>query len=549
MTQTQKKYSTKNLTTQFTLDSLHCSVTYLAQEKKKYSVIPVGYLANIQVTIDEKELNREFDIPLSKKKGSEIKNLEDTLYSLIDESIRNVAQKKLAVRNETNTFQTDNAFFDPNIKMMQSYLASKPLQTEDDSLFSEYRKIIELTNHLIQSIVYVTQLQEITKEGFIAYQEKTTDTFNDEIKDETKNGINDETDKNINYKAGSEIKSEIKTAAKEASIQKITRYMRHKVNPQSDVKEMQKQVLAYLEHAARGDKTTLTGEQAKIIVEDFVPQYVILRDKTYLAAFPKNLADHGLNSLWEGGVIGGIGLTIAEWITNMIFRTHLNLPCFGIGAGTAFIWPGVKMIATPYYRYKEKKEFERLISETNTELQTVPSHEKSLVAYVEEKRIELDSISVKKVFLKTESSEKGKLESIVHNKNTENQDIDPEEQKDRKKIFENDIAQILKMYRERKGESDTLAEVREAVTQTKQTFLETKIPFYHLPIFIHELDFGEREVSSLSEGVSELMKALYSPERYEIEQIRSLLIQVKESADVDCDSPNTIAEEVIALLE
>ncbi len=544
MTQTQEKYSTKNLTTQFTLDSLQGSVTYLTQEKKKYSFIPIGYIANIQMVIDKTEINREFEISLSKKKGNEIKNVEDILYSMVDESIRNVAQKKLVVENRTNS-QADNSFFDPNIKTMQAYLSSRPLQTEDDSLFTEYRNLIQLTDQLIRSIVHVTQLQEITKEGFIAYQEKVVNRFSDTTKDDIQNDITDKI-KNTTSK----FNEETKIQTKDISIQKIVKYMEHKINPQSDTREIQKQVLAYLEHVSKGDQKILTGEQAKIIVEDFVPQYVVLRDKTYLATFPKNLLDHGLNSIWEGGVIGGIGLTIAEWITNLIFHTHFNFPCFGIGAGTVFVWPGVKMVATPYYRYKEKKEFQQLLSETTSELKTIPSNEKSLFTYIQEKRTEHDS-PVKKVFLEIESPKRDSIDSVIARISYTDNDteVNSEDRTERKKEFEKSLAHILQLYNERKGDYDTVSDIREAVSETKQMYLETKIPLDHLPFFITGLDFGERDVNVLCTGVTSLMKNLYSTEKYDLDQIVSLINQVRKSADEDDNNAETIADEVIALLQ
>ena len=348
---------------------------YEIENRKKYKVLPKDSLVTLEAQIGSGELKSSYSYEISRnyKVGKEINEIETGLYALIDEIIRTIVQSN-KLEKVTNT--VENLEEDSLATKFDSLEKYKEKQ-EETSQEENATQLTEFTDKLISSIVYLTGITSITSEGFNQYKNHRITALERIVKTE---------DKPIK---ATELLDSITDVL---NISPVVR--RNKLNAQEAA-------LDYLEAFQKNNTSlVLSIQHAQVMVESFASGYAAIARKRDNAVYiPSDIADHALNSFFDGGFKGFFALSlVGESVANVLlpmagYTEKVDIPGWYIGAAAEFAWPYIKApfkLATRGYVYK--KELAQLVKSTNTKLLACPQGKVGeLEKFIENKRINIQS--------------------------------------------------------------------------------------------------------------------------------------------------------------
>jgi len=124
----------------------------------------------------------------------------------------------------------------------------------------------------------------------------------------------------------------------------------------SNSRSAQKVSLGYLS-SFNESNAQITANEAKLIIENFVPSYThLLIKQRKIKGFPKEIVKHVLEGFIGGGIGGWLCLSlIGEAVVNNILGTAYDIPGFYIGAAIGIVAP---YLTVPYKKLTQGKRIE-----------------------------------------------------------------------------------------------------------------------------------------------------------------------------------------------
>lgn len=289
----------------------HLQVDYGIQTKKKYGFIPEKRIATVVVDINngEARISHSYDLPLAYKVGDEIRDIEKSLYELIERTGRTITQihKLKVAKTETKTLEQE-ALEDPHVGNGLRVLRGSS-NSEQNSLPKYF------LNDFIVTLQSVTGITSLSVEGFTRYQTKYEEQLDAIVG--SKNNTQTRYDPLLE-----EVASVIETLS--SSIEE---------------RNVQEKILEYLVQADEQMDNKISAAKAEIIVKQYVPAYLKIKEINDFSGEYPDLIPHAFQSFFIGGFAGAITLSvIGEAVINGIFDSKLDIPGWYIGAGVAFAW-------------------------------------------------------------------------------------------------------------------------------------------------------------------------------------------------------------------
>jgi hypothetical protein len=124
---------------------------------------------------------------------------------------------------------------------------------------------------------------------------------------------------------------------------------------------LRERTLGYLDRLrdTSGDAIPAIGyEQAHIIANEFVPAYVVMKQRyDAAAAVPSDVLGHAFGSFFGGGITGWLTLSVfGEHVIRNLTGMYVSIPGWYIGAAVAFVWPYIK---AAFGMLTREKKYER----------------------------------------------------------------------------------------------------------------------------------------------------------------------------------------------
>jgi hypothetical protein len=333
-------YSGKNNSTFFDFGGTLITVGYELIERKKWFVFPGPSLARAEINVGDGAavMSFEYSVPRTRRVGPEIADVERGLYSLLDEAVRATMQAKVLedAEREVRALEIEHLFEGG------SSAREATGQAADARRVREQKLLDVLVDRLITAIRHVTNVTSLTAEGLEAHQSDRSRALERVVQSTSLAAV---------------LEAQGVLGAVEA-------FLAYEVESTTDVNTLRERTLGYLDRlrATSGDALpALSYEQAHIIANEFVPAYVVMKQKyDTAAAVPSDILGHAFGSFFGGGITGWLTLSVfGETVIRNLTGTYVDIPGWYIGAAVAFVWPYLKAAKgalTREKRYERRRQ-------------------------------------------------------------------------------------------------------------------------------------------------------------------------------------------------
>ena len=346
------RYSEKANSTFFDVAGLLITVGYEVVNRRSWFVLPGESLARINVNVGDGAavLTHNYVLPRNRRVGAEISDVERGLYGFLDEIVRATVQVR-ALESAARKVEAQEAEHlyggvDRPIPGERNALAaSEPAGAAEKALTGD------LIGKLITAFQHLTNVTSLSRVGLTEYQGDRA------------------------YALQKIVESSSLTSALRVQgiVQAVEAFLLHEVEATTDIDALRERTLDYLAMVAKRGSASISlgSEQAHVIVNDFVPAYVKMRQEFVVAgAYPSNVIEHAFGSFFGGGIAGYLTLSVfGEMVIRGLTGTAWDLPGWYIGAAVAFVWPYLR---ASLGRYAREEKFDRkreaLVQRINTRL-------------------------------------------------------------------------------------------------------------------------------------------------------------------------------------
>ena len=257
---------------------------------------------------DNYEFESTYVIPTNFKIGAEVAAVEQGLYGLVDDAVRQLHQRQ-QLRGLSREIRQD-----------EHKALTLETKVEDVSEHKETPWDYDtIAQNLIKAIRHATGITSLSYEQFKEYQSHKPASIDDVI---------------VQGKAPTDI------------LAAVASYIDHNFRDNSKPKRVQNAVGEYLQavYASQRVPASIAEQNNAAIKKHFVPQYLSIKGRyNNSGQLPDGIVDHAFESFFEGGIAGWI---VLSWLGASVYHgitgQKVDIPGFYIGAATAFAWPYVK---------------------------------------------------------------------------------------------------------------------------------------------------------------------------------------------------------------
>lgn len=320
-------------------------------------------IAKVSVDIDtEPAANCSYYIPANNEVGQEIFGIEQTLYGLIDLSVRSFAQKRILAATAECVGSMEEEFRFTDAKEVRKYLQDKE---KDSDLHLEYRVLDEAVNKTLIAIRHVTQVTTLSRKGLEKYRngnadivtaseafpavasssnilEIVADYLDHEIMNKKHQNVSDDEldDDHDEFDDGNDCDSEY-DESHDANICQINISVNTGLTSRPATKDELIDSIKMSTAQYLNSVTDIDSQHKAIICNSFVPAYVSAKiDESTL---PDSIVDHTFSSIYKGAGAGFMVIDIlAQSVLSSIFGIDVDLPGIHIGVAAYFSWPYLK---------------------------------------------------------------------------------------------------------------------------------------------------------------------------------------------------------------
>ena len=318
------RYSDKNSSTFFEVAGLLITIEYEVIEKNRLFVFPVAILGRLSARVGDSgaRISHQYDIPRGHWVGGEIAHTERGLYGFMDEVVRAAVQMKAleTAERDVEAAEAEHLFFEGALPRRDESGAAAEGTSHGATAQAEL--LSELVSRVLTAVRHLTNITSLSRDGLEAYQRDRSQALERVTQSES-------------FSSALRIHD---------ILQAVEAFLRYEAEGTTDVQALRERTLDYLdvlEHRHSGSSPAITHEQAHIIVNEFVPDFVKMRRKYEAAtAYPKNIVEHAIGSFIGGGIAGWFILSLlGERVLEGLTGTSMSIPGFYIGAAVSFAWP------------------------------------------------------------------------------------------------------------------------------------------------------------------------------------------------------------------
>lgn len=318
------RYSDKNSSTFFEVAGLLITIEYEVIEEKRMLVFPGAIVGRLSARVGDStaKIFHQYEIPRGHWVGGEIAHTERGLYGFMDEVIRAAVQLKAleTAERDVEAAEAEHLFFEG--ALLRKDERGGVADGSSHRATAQVALLAELVSRVMTAVRHLTNITSLSRDGLEAYQRDRSQALERVTQ------------------------SESFTSALRVHdiLQAVEAFLRFEAEGTKDVQVLRERTLDYLDVLERrhsGNSPAITHEQAHIIVNEFVPDFVKMRLKyETAAAYPKNIFEHAVGSFFGGGIAGWFILSfLGERVLEGLTGTSMNIPGFYIGAAVSFAWP------------------------------------------------------------------------------------------------------------------------------------------------------------------------------------------------------------------
>ncbi len=330
-------YSAKNNSTFFDVGGTLITVGYELFERKRWFLLPGPSLARVEINVGDgtSVMSYEYLVPRTRRVGPEITNVERGLYSLLDEAVRATMQAKVLedAEREVRALEIEHLFEGGSAAREATGDAATARKAREQKLLDE------LVDRLITAVRHVTNVTSLSAEGLEAHQSDRSHALERVVQSTNLTSV---------------LEAQGVLGAVEA-------FLAYEVESTTDVNTLRERTLGYLDRLRDTSSDALPAisyEQAHIIANEFVPAYVVMKQKyDAAAAIPSDIFGHAFGSFFGGGITGWLTLSVfGELVIRNLTGMYVNIPGWYIGAAVAFVWP---YITAAFGMVTRERKYER----------------------------------------------------------------------------------------------------------------------------------------------------------------------------------------------
>ncbi|MGD8866791.1 MAG: hypothetical protein PVI01_04160 [Gemmatimonadales bacterium] len=318
------RYSDKNSSTFFEVAGLLITIEYEVIKKKRMLVFPGAIVGRLHARVGDSDarISHQYEIPRGHWVGGEIAHTERGLYGFMDEVVRAAVQLKAleSAERDVEAAEAEHLFFEG--ALLRQDESAGVAGGASHGATAQAELLAELVSRVMTAVRHLTNITSLSRDGLEAYQRDRSHALERVTQSES-------------FSSALRIHD---------ILQAVEAFLRYEAEGTKDVQALRERTLDYLdvlEHRHPGGSPAITHEQAHIIVNEFVPDFVKMKKKYEAAVvYPKNIFEHAIGSFFGGGIAGWFLLSfLGERVLEGLTGASMNIPGFYIGAAVSFAWP------------------------------------------------------------------------------------------------------------------------------------------------------------------------------------------------------------------